>query len=87
MNSQIYEKNANEFVYYEGHEAQKIHIIYFGSFNLDSRNPKKITYVNDYEAQHLKMHTISKLEKGNFAGLEALDIDRTFKNTLRVKIL
>lgn len=74
----------NEFVYFEGHKAEFIHVIYFGSFNLEARDPKKLTFVQDYEAKHLKMHTISKLEKGNFAGLEALDVHRTYKNTLKV---
>jgi len=45
---------------------------------------KRPTYVHDYEAKHHKMQTISKLEKGNLVGLEALDIDGTYKNTLRV---
>ena len=51
---------------------------------MQKKDLKKINYLNNYEITKENLVTVSKLEKGNFAGIEGLNEDDIYNQSLKV---
>jgi len=76
--------NYNDVVYCEGEVANKIHLIFKGSFDLLVKNFNKLSNLDKINIGKERLKTILKLEKGYIAGIEAIDINSKYEQTLRV---
>ncbi len=79
--------NYNEIVYCEGEGANKIHIIYYGSFELLVKEYNKFSNLDKINVGKERLKTVLKLQKGYVAGLEALNKNAKYEQTLKVKYL
>lgn len=76
--------NSNEVVYCEGEPANKVHIIYYGSFELLVKEFNKPSILDKINVGKERLKTILKLQRGYVGGLEALNKDAKYEQTLKV---
>lgn len=76
--------NYNDVVYCEGEVANKIHLIFQGSFVLLVKNLNKLSNLDKINIGKERLKTILKLEKGYVAGIEAIKSNSKYEQTLRV---
>lgn len=80
----------NEVVYYENDPAEYIYIIYQGLFKLkkfEKDNNQIVEIGKNIDPTNSKLHTVLSLDKGDFAGLEALFITPTNKENYKYTLV
>ena len=76
----------HEILYCEGEKAEKLHIIYRGSFELQVKDFFKKNVMDKNEIGKERLHTVLKLEKGDIAGIESLKEDYFYQQTMKVNL-